>query len=287
MTTINDQNIKETVQEKYGEIAEKKRAEIPAGCCGASCGCGDTDIMADDYSGLKGYVPDADLGLGCGLPTEFAKIKTGDTVIDLGSGAGNDAFVARSVVGETGKVIGVDFTSKMIARARTNAEKLKYSNVEFRLGDLEDLPVNENVADVVVSNCVFNLVPNKAKAFRETFRVLKPGGHFSISDIVIEGTLPDELKKAAEMYVGCVAGAINKMDYLDMIYQAGFRKISLQKEKVIDLSDETIAAYLNEEQMKVYKESGPRILSITVYGEKTGKSVFSKQEVCSEPGCCN
>lgn len=287
METISEQNIRETVQEKYGEIADKHRVEIPAGCCGVSCGCGDVDLMADDYTGLKGYSPDADLGLGCGLPTESAKIKAGDTVIDLGSGAGNDAFVARSVVGETGRVIGIDFTKKMIDRARQNAEKLKYSNVEFRLGDLEDMPVYDNMADVVVSNCVFNLVPNKQQAFRETYRVLKPGGHFSISDIVIEGKLPENLRKAAELYVGCVSGAINKLDYLDMIYQAGFRNLKLQKEKVITLPDETVAQYLNEEQMKSYKESGARILSITVYGEKTDKTRVKKEEACCGPECCN
>lgn len=287
MTTINEQNIKETVQEKYGEIAEKHRAEIPAGCCGVSCGCGDLDLMADDYSGLQGYVADADLGLGCGLPTEHAKIKAGDTVIDLGSGAGNDAFVARSVVGEEGRVIGIDFTQKMIDRARINAEKLKYSNVEFRLGDLEDMPVYDGMADVVVSNCVFNLVPNKAKAFKETLRVLKPGGHFSISDIVIDGKLPENLRKAAELYVGCISGAIDKMDYLDTIYQAGFRNLKLQKEKVIELPDETIAQYLNEEQMKSYKASGARILSITVFGEKPDKSVVQEAKSCCGPECCN
>ncbi len=287
MTTLNEQNIKETVQEKYGEIAEKNRTEISAGCCGTSCGCGDVDLMADDYSTLQGYVADADLGLGCGLPTEFAKIKPGDTVIDLGSGAGNDAFVARSVVGETGRVIGIDFTQKMIDRARQNAEKLKYSNVEFRLGDLEDMPVYDSMADVVVSNCVLNLVPNKARAFQETFRVLKPGGHFSISDIVIDGKLPEDLKQAAELYVGCVAGAINKMDYLDLIYQTGFRKLKLQKEKVISLPDETVAQYLNEEEMKLYKDSGARILSITVYGEKPDKLAVKEEKGCCGPECCN
>jgi arsenite methyltransferase len=287
MKTITQETIKSTVQEKYGEIAEMKKSEVPAGCCGVTGGCG-MDLMADDYTDLEGYMADADLGLGCGLPTEHARIKPGDTVIDLGSGAGNDAFVARSVVGETGRVIGIDFTQKMIDRARQNAEKLKLKNVEFRLGDLEDMPVYDNMADVVVSNCVFNLVPNKQQAFNETFRVLKPGGHFSISDIVIDGTLPENLKKAAELYVGCVAGAISKMDYLDMIYQAGFRNLNLQKEKLIELPEETIAQYLNEEQLKSYKDSGARILSITVFGEKPEKSgsVRMKVKECSAPGCC-
>ncbi|MBC7904176.1 MAG: arsenite methyltransferase, partial [Gemmatimonadaceae bacterium] len=230
----NLSNIKELVKEKYGQIAVQDRTQNSTSCCGATgCGTG-TDvysIMADDYTTLDGYNPDADLGLGCGLPTEFAKIKAGDTVIDLGSGAGNDAFIARSITGENGKVIGIDFTEKMISLARTNAEKLNYQNVEFRLGDIDDMPVLSNTANVIVSNCVLNLVPNKHKVFSEIFRVLKPGGHFSISDIVLEGELPFKLKNAAEMYAGCVAGAIQKQEYLDIIKEAGFTDISIQKEK--------------------------------------------------------
>ena len=151
--------------------------------------------MADDYNTLEGYNPDADLGLGCGLPTQFAKIKKGDVVIDLGSGAGNDAFIARHETGETGKVIGIDFTPAMIERARKNAEARGFNNVEFRQGDIEKMPVTSNAADVIVSNCVLNLVPNKDAVIKEIFRVLKPGGHFSISDIVLEGELPNRYKK--------------------------------------------------------------------------------------------
>lgn len=287
MTTPGENNIKETVQQKYGEIAEQSKNDLLGGCCDAFCGCSDTDLMAEDYTHLQGYVSEADLGLGCGLPTAFAKMKEGDTVIDLGSGAGNDAFVARSVVGEKGRVIGIDFTPKMIDKAKQNAEKLKFSNVEFRLGDLEDMPVYDNMADVVVSNCVFNLVPNKSQAFKEAYRVLKTGGHFSISDIVIDGKLPEELKRAAEMYVGCVAGAIEKMDYLDLIYQAGFRHLKIQKEKEIVLPDATVAAYLSAEQMETFKESGSRILSITVYGEKVDKNTSKTEKTCCGPECCN
>ena len=188
--------LKELVKEKYGQIANQSIKENLASCCGAtsSC-CGDEayTIMADDYKDLEGYNPDADLGLGCGLPTEYAKMKEGDTVIDLGSGAGNDAFIARRVVGDKGKVIGVDFTEAMIERARANAEKLGLNNVEFRQGDIEKLPIGNDRADVIISNCVLNLVPNKQKVFAEILRVLKPGAHFSISDIVLEGELPGKL----------------------------------------------------------------------------------------------
>ena len=224
----NETDVKELVKEKYGEIARQSKEQNAASCCGATGCCDNNDIyniMSDDYSQLEGYNPDADLGLGCGIPTQFAQIKEGDTVIDLGSGAGNDAFVARRLTGENGKVIGVDFTEAMISKARENTEKLQFNNVEFRLGDIEDLPVTSNKADVILSNCVLNLVPNKHKVFSEIFRVLKPGAHFSISDIVLEGVLPDKLKQAAEMYAGCVAGAIQKKDYLEIINEAGFANI--------------------------------------------------------------
>src|SRR5690606_15368820 len=223
MNTQSD--VKSVVREKYSEIAMQTKGQNASSCCGAtsSC-CGDEvyNIMADDYTNLEGYVADADLGLGCGLPTEFAKINEGHTVIDLGSGAGNDAFVARKLAGEKGRVIGIDFTEAMISRARQNAEKLGFNNVEFRHGDIEDMPVTSNLADVIISNCVLNLVPNKHKVFSEIFRVLKPGGHFSISDIVLDGELPSKWKEIAELYAGCVSGAIQKEDYLGIIQEAGF-----------------------------------------------------------------
>ena len=283
----NDSQIKQLVKDKYSEIANQSKDINAASCCGAtsSC-CGDEvyNIMADDYSKLEGYNPDADLGLGCGLPTEFAKIKEGDTVIDLGSGAGNDAFVARKFVGEKGKVIGVDFTDAMIARARDNAEKLGLNNVEFRQGDIEDMPVTANKADVIVSNCVLNLVPNKHKVFSEVYRVLKPGGHFSISDIVLEGELPLKWKEVTELYAGCVSGAIQKQDYLGIIKEAGFRNITLQKDKTIIIPDEILSRYLSAEEMNDYKKGTTKITSITVYAEKPAKD----DRNCCEPGsgCC-
>src|SRR5882757_3211735 len=197
----SQEKIKDMVRNKYSKIALQEKEVNESSCCGSGCCSTEVyNIMTDDYSAIEGYNPDADLGLGCGLPTQFAKIKKGDTVIDLGSGAGNDAFIARTETGDTGKVIGIDFTPAMIDKARANADKLKFHNVEFRQGDIEKMPVTANTADVIVSNCVLNLVPNKHGVFREIFRTLKPGGHFSISDIVLAGSLPEKIKAAAEMY---------------------------------------------------------------------------------------
>lgn len=283
----NESQIKELVKEKYAAIAAQDKDQNAASCCGATAACCGDDvynIMADDYSKLEGYNPDADLGLGCGLPTEFAKMKPGDTVIDLGSGAGNDAFIARKIVGESGKVLGVDFTEAMIKKARANAEKLNFNNVEFRLGDIDDMPVTSNYADVIVSNCVLNLVPNKHKVISEIFRVLKPGGHFSISDIVLEGALPAKWKEVAELYAGCVSGAVQKQVYLEMIQEAGFKEITLQKDKTINIPDDILANYLSAEEVAEYKKGKTRITSITVYAEKPAKD----DRNCCEPGsgCC-
>lgn len=267
MTT--DAQLKEIVKQKYSEIALQDKATNQSSCCGAGgCSTEVYNIMSDDYTSLSGYNPDADLGLGCGLPTQFAKIKKGDTVIDLGSGAGNDCFVARAATGETGKVIGIDFTPAMIEKARENAEKLGFNNVEFRQGDIEKMPVTANVADVIVSNCVLNLVPNKDGVIKEIYRVLKPGGHFSISDVVLVGTLPDALRKDAEMYAGCVAGAIQKQVYLELIEQNGFQNITLQKEKQIIIPDDILRNYLDDENITRMKNSEFGIFSITVFAQK-------------------
>ncbi|MEX2604406.1 MAG: arsenite methyltransferase, partial [Gracilimonas sp.] len=228
----------------------------------------DYSIFADDYSSLVGYNADADLGLGCGLPTEYAKMKPGDTVVDLGSGAGNDAFVARQVVGKKGRVIGIDMTEAMVEKAKANTEKIGYNNVEFVIGDIEDMPLESEVADVVVSNCVLNLVPDKEKAFGETYRILKKGGHFSISDVVIHGNLPDEIKEDAEMYAGCVAGAIDKDDYLGIVEKAGFKNITVQKLKEITLPDEILSNYLSKDGISKFRNSDTGIYSITVFAEK-------------------
>lgn len=267
---MNNEELKDIVKVKYSEIAQQSKQVNETSCCGSTTCCGEVDytIFSENYDQLEGYNPDADLGLGCGIPTEYALIKAGDTVIDLGSGAGNDCFVARALVGEKGKVIGVDFTQAMIDKARENAEKLGYNNVEFRFGDIEKLPVTANKADVIISNCVLNLVPDKQKSFSEIYRVLKPGGHISISDVVLKGELPDSLKQAAEMYVGCVSGAIQMSDYLKIIVDEGFANIKVQKEKLITIPDEILLNYLSAIELEDYKKSDIGIYSITVYAEK-------------------
>ncbi len=277
----NPEEIKEVVREKYAEIANQSKTVNEASCCGVgSCTGVDYTVFSEDYSKLKGYNPDADLGLGCGLPTEFALIKEGDVVIDLGSGAGNDAFVARAIAGDKGKVIGIDFTDEMINKARENADKLGFNNVEFRKGDIENMPVTANKADVIISNCVLNLVPDKEKAFKEIFRVLKPGGHFSVSDVVASGELPASIKSGAELYAGCVSGAIIKEEYLGLIEKTGFDNIKVQKERVIEIPDDIYLKFITVDELKKFKESGVNLISINVYADKPVN--------CCDPktGCC-
>ena len=297
----NASAIKTTVREKYAEIALQSKETNAASCCGVGTP-GTYTIMSESYAQLEGYNPDADLSLGCGLPTEFAHIEPGDTVVDLGSGAGNDCFVARAATGLEGKVIGIDFTPEMIHRARLNAEKLGFNNVEFRQGDIEDMPLNDNSVDVIVSNCVLNLVPDKQKVFAEISRVLRPGGHFSISDIVLVGELPDTLRQSAEMYAGCVSGAIEMDDYLGFIRAAGFENLQVQKQKPVLVPDHILLEYLSEEQLAVFLNSGIGIFSITVFAEKPGGAPKPERKekrkvnlaelktaiACCEPGsgCC-
>lgn len=279
-----DEQLKDLVRQKYSEIALQDKDSNQASCCGAGgCSTEVYNIMTDDYTHLEGYQPDADLGLGCGLPTQFARIKKGDVVIDLGSGAGNDCFIARKETGETGKVIGIDFTPAMIEKARANAEKLNFHNVEFRQGDIEHMPLTSDIADVIVSNCVLNLVPNKDGVFKEIYRTLKPGGHFSISDVVLAGNLPEALRSAAEMYAGCVSGAIQKQVYLELISANGFENITIQKEKPIIIPDDILKNYLDETQLNLFKAGSTGIYSITVYAQKP----LTEKTACCAPGCCN
>ncbi|MEX2597257.1 MAG: arsenite methyltransferase [Salibacteraceae bacterium] len=293
-----EEQLKQIVKKKYSEIAHQGKAQNASSCCGATDSSNNVyNVMMDDYSAVEGYSADADLGLGCGLPTAFAQIQQGDTVIDLGSGAGNDCFVARHQTGEAGKVIGIDFTEAMIDKARINADKLGYNNVEFRYGDIENMPVADNTADVVVSNCVLNLVPNKQEVIKEIYRVLKPGGHFSISDIVLIGELPAAIRKEAEMYAGCVSGAIQKDDYLGFIKAQGFEQVTIQKEKTITLPTDILEKYMSKEELESFEVGNTGIFSITVFAQKSGEKPARKikvnmadlnqSETCgSGSGCC-
>ena len=264
-----EEQLKEIVRKKYSEIALQDKETNMSSCCGAGgCSTEVYNIMSEDYTTLKGYNADADLGLGCGLPTQFAQIKKGDVVVDLGSGAGNDCFIARHETGETGKVIGVDFTPAMIDKARSNAEVRGFNNVEFRQGDIESMPITANTADVIVSNCVLNLVPNKDAVIKDIYRVLKPGGHFSISDVVLVGALPEGLRKDAEMYAGCVSGAIQKEVYMELIHANGFEQVTIQKEKPIIIPDDILINYLTADQIAVFKNGATGIFSVTVFAKK-------------------
>ena len=275
-----NESVKEMVRQKYTEIALQDKATNDSSCCGSGgCTTEVYNIMSEDYTALEGYASDADLGLGCGLPTRFANIKKGDVVIDLGSGAGNDAFIARAETGDTGKVIGIDFTTAMIEKARANTEKLGFKNVFFIQSDIENIPVDDGTADVIVSNCVLNLLPGKERVFKEIYRLLKPGGHFSISDIVLIGELPEMIQQAAEMYAGCVAGAIQKDVYLDIITRNAFQHIEIQKEKLIVIPDDILSRYLSEKEIADFKASGSGIFSLTVYAEK--------EKSCCGPDCCS
>jgi len=275
--------LKEIVRQKYSEIALQDKETNMSSCCGAGgCSTEVYNIMSEDYTTLEGYNADADLGLGCGLPTQFARIKEGDVVVDLGSGAGNDCFIARHETGATGKVIGIDFTNAMIEKARKNAEVRGFNNVEFRQGDIENMPITSNVADVVVSNCVLNLVPNKHGVFQEIFRVLKPGGHFSISDVVLVGALPNALKETAEMYAGCVSGAIQKQVYLELINANGFENITIQKEKPIYIPDDILIKHLSAEEIADFRAGGIGIFSITVFAQKPTET----KQCTPGGGCC-
>ena len=277
-----EEQLKEIVKKKYSEIALQDKETNMSSCCGAGgCSTEVYNIMSEDYTTLKGYNADADLGLGCGLPTQFAQIKQGDIVVDLGSGAGNDCFIARHETGETGKVIGIDFTPAMIDKARANAEVRGFNNVEFRQGDIESMPITANTADVIVSNCVLNLVPNKDAVIKDIYRVLKPGGHFSISDVVLVGALPEGLRKDAEMYAGCVSGAIQKEVYMELIHANGFEQVTIQKEKPIIIPDDILINYLTADQIAAFKNGATGIFSVTVFAKKP-----MAEKCVPGGGCC-
>jgi arsenite methyltransferase len=264
------EDLKLIVKDKYGAIASQSKLLNQSSCCGQASCCNEMDysVFSDDYSALEGYNPDADLGLGCGLPTQYAGINKGDHVLDLGSGAGNDCFVARTLTGDEGRVTGIDFTDAMIEKANVNLQKTGFSNIQFIKGDIEEMPLSDNTFDVVISNCVLNLVPDKEKAFNEIYRVLRPGGHFCISDVVLVGQLPEKLRQAAEMYAGCVSGAVQKNEYIDLIQSSGFHAVEIKKEKAIEIPDNILLNYIGEEELQLLKKSNMGIFSITINGTK-------------------
>ncbi|MGE5349343.1 MAG: arsenite methyltransferase [Actinomycetota bacterium] len=250
---MNPEELKLIVQEKYGKIASSDEAASGSCCCTPGC-CSSEKISTfnESYDHLDGYVPDADLSLGCGVPVDYADIRQGDRILDLGSGAGNDCFVARSLTGETGHVTGIDFTEQMLSKAEENRKKLGYANVEFMRGDIEEMPLPDNSYDVVLSNCVLNLVPDKQKAFSEIFRVLKSGGHFTVSDVVVKGTLSDRARSDAELYAGCVSGASAMDEYLGFIRENGFSDITIHKQKKIELPDDVLDQAEDNEDTGVF-----------------------------------
>jgi arsenite methyltransferase len=270
-TAMQDEDaVRTRVRERYGAIAREAGSCCTPSCCSPEAAPDGLNVIGDAYQGVAGHVAEADLNLGCGVPTQHAALKRGETVLDLGSGAGNDVFIARHEVGAEGRVIGVDMTPDMIARARTNARKLGFDNVELRLGEIEHLPVESGVIDVIISNCVLNLLPDKAPSFIEMFRVLRPGGRFCVSDIVATGQLPEGVRVAAELYVGCVAGALPEKEYLALITAAGFENVRSAKEQPISLPDEALTPHMTGSEIAAFRASGVRLKSVTVLATKPG-----------------
>ncbi len=267
---MKPEDLKLIVQEKYGQIAASSEVsgDKSCGCTPGCCSTVDYTVFSEKYDHLEGYNRDADLNLGCGIPTEFASLMPGDQVLDLGSGAGNDCFVARAIVGESGSVTGIDFTEPMLLKAEENRKKLGYTNVDFVKGDIENLPLPDNRFNVILSNCVLNLVPDKKKAFSEIMRVLKPGGHFCVSDVVLKGKLTARMREDAEMYAGCVSGAVELDEYIKLIENQGFKKVRIHKEKQIHLPGSTLAGFKESHDISAFKSGEKGIFSITVTGYK-------------------
>ncbi|MBS7619627.1 arsenite methyltransferase [Candidatus Bathyarchaeota archaeon] len=272
---MKKEEIRKKVRESYSQIAQRNLS-----CCTSSpscCGKGEAPkiILPSGYSesDLESVPEEAKLSLGCGNPIIFSSIRGGETVVDLGSGFGLDCLIASRKVGENGKVIGVDMTPEMINKARINATRAGYSNVEFRLGEIENLPIADNVADVVISNCVINLSPDKERVFQEAYRILKPGGRILVSDIVFQNEPPRRIRENLRAYVECIGGAILKEDYLSMIRKAGFQEVKVLDEKRMIDDSGVEEEYANEFEisLKDARKVAESLLSITVYGLKPYK----------------
>jgi SAM-dependent methyltransferase len=277
---MEKEEIRKVVRKGYAEIARKAKS-----CCIPTNSCCAAPISAEEVSKKIGYsdiemksVPEgANLGLGCGNPVAIASLKRGETVLDLGSGAGFDCFLAANRVGKAGKVIGIDMTPEMIEKARENAQKGKYKNVEFRLGEIENLPVADNAVDIIISNCVINLSPGKERVFQEAFRVLKPGGRLIVSDLVLLKKLPDRIKNSVAAYVGCLSGAMMREKYIDTIKSAGFRNVGITEETLFPVecisNDATAKAVIKNADISVedIKKIAGSVVSIKVYGVKPEK----------------
>jgi arsenite methyltransferase len=262
---MKKEKVHQAVRERYGKIAKTKQTES-CGCCGGSSSSEEIGYSKNELSSVPAG---ADLNLGCGNPTALASLKEGETVVDLGSGGGLDCFLASKKVGAKGKVIGIDMTAEMLERARTNAKKGGYQNVEFRLGEIENIPVADNTADVIISNCVVNLSPDKQRVFQEAYRVLKPNGRMMISDIVLLKELPEKVKASVLAYVGCVAGADSKDDYLGKIKQAGFGKVEVVAENHMPemfQNEPDVKAFIAEQKLtkKEIAEISDAVVSIKV-----------------------
>jgi SAM-dependent methyltransferase len=282
---FQEDNLKKSIQEKYTVIvgqSEYLSEEDEACGCGSGCGCGSSSSpdLASDYTEMQGYHPFADLGLGCGTPIEYAHIKSGHTVVDLGSGAGNDCFVARELTGDQGKVIGIDITEAMVEKGRRNAELAGYNNVEFRLGDMEKLPLSDKSAHVVLANCSLNLAPDKPAVFREALRTLKHHGQFCISDIFTRGDFPKGLKMDADMYLGCMAGTTSLDECVRLLGELGFEEITVHDIRKIELPDAMLHYYLPPEEAKVFREGEPGMYAVTLSAEKPCCHAGEEDHVC-------
>jgi arsenite methyltransferase len=282
-------DLKDVIQQKYGDAAIRARTgQEKGGCCGTSCGCGDP-ITSNLYGESEtGSVPDTAVAasLGCGNPTALIELQEGQTVLDLGSGGGIDVLLSAKRVGPTGKVYGLDMTDEMLALARENQRKAGAANVEFLKGEIEHIPLPDNTVDVIISNCVINLSADKSRVLREAFRVLKPGGHFAVSDVVVRGEMPAAVRKSMELWVGCVAGALHEDDYRTLLGDAGFEAIDVEPWRVYKVEDaRQFLADAGLEADTLAQEIDGKIVSAFVRATKAA-DLAVKKEACCGPECC-